>query len=164
MVKFSWVGAYEVIAGPTAPSFTISIFGDDTVSGPYASQPGAELFSQNVGTASETIIPGADFFRYDADITPFPISAGKTYWFSVVANMDIDDNVFRVAFSGIGDKLSFQDFGELLAFAPDRFDDPVDYAFSVQTVVPTVVPEPASFLPFAAIWLCGVTGHRRRRA
>ena len=152
---FSWVGAYEVIGGPTAPSFTVSLFGNDT-GGPFDDQPGSLLFSTNVGSALESSI-GGGFFSYSASVSPFAISAGETYWFSVVANLDFDDNGWGLAFSDIGDGISILDFAELESEALMRFEDPIDYAFSVQAV-----PEPSSFVTIATL-VCATVGVRRRR-
>jgi hypothetical protein len=160
VTNFSWIGMYD--ADPTgsifANSFTISIYDD------AGSTPGALLESFNVGNANETSIDST-IYSYSADITPFEVTAGQQYWFSAVANMnadvpvnpgDPDFNQWGVAFSAIGDGVSVQDFQT----APNtitRFDDTIDYAFSV-----TAVPEPATGLALL-IFGGGAAAYRRVR-
>lgn len=162
VTNFSWIGIYE--DDPTtsigADSFTVRIFSD------VGGQPGGTLASANVGMANETAIDST-IFSYSADISPFTVIAGQQYWFSVVANMNADDpplatdpgvNEWGVAFSAIGDGESFQDFqtGPGLP-GIERFNDPVDYAFSV-----TAVPEPATGLALLMLG-GGAAAYRRVR-
>lgn len=166
VTNFSWIGIYAddpLGAGSTgADSFTVSIFSD------VAGEPGGALGTFNVGLANETAIDST-IYSYSADISPFAVNGGQQYWFSVVANMNADvpvspgdpaENQWGVAFSDLGDDLSFQDFQTGPGAAGiERFNDSVDYAFSV-----TAVPEPATCLALSV--LSGgaiVRRHVRRR-
>ncbi|WP_197455807.1 PEP-CTERM sorting domain-containing protein [Stieleria neptunia] len=149
-----------------AEKFTISIFANDTTTGPFSNQPAdTALYSFDVGTASETLLqPG--YYQYSADVTPFAITGGETYWFSVVATLpyqfDPTDpalgNVWAIPFSSstVGDGVSIEHYAELVGDTISKTEYTSDLAFSV-----SAVPEPSSLLAFAAIGL--VTGLRRRR-
>lgn len=157
VTNISWIGTYESrTTTPLAPNFIVSLYADDTSgTGGFASQPGAPIQTFNVGTANETAIAShPDFFNYTTTLAPFSITGGTKYWMSVVAELDYTFDGWGMAFSGMGNGDSFQDFGDL---ALTRFPDPVDYAFSV-----TVVPEPGAF--GLGLVLAGCAAFRRRRA
>lgn len=175
IVEYSWVGGYRD-AGTFADSFTVSIFEDNTPTVAGATQPGnlvTALIDSSTFTplqANETVIPGFEpvvasneggFYSYTATAPGIPIQAGRDYWFSVVANLDADEdngNDWGVAFSvsGESDGLAIQDFQNDITI-PDtvRFQDTIDYAFSV-----TAVPEPSSAILLATL---GMTASLRRR-
>ena len=159
--NFEWIGKYDDLdsSGLTtasAESFTVRIFGDSGT-GPFGSEPGVELFEANVGLASETSI-GDGYYRYSANIAPFLVAAGETYWFSVTANLDFLDNEWGIAVSDLGDSQSVQDFEFDAADPLTRFYDPIDHAFSV-----SAVPEPSTLGAFLALTGLATVSRRRRR-
>ena len=153
LTEVSWIGAYDLSTPGLAPDFTVSIFtGLDSTLG-----SGVLVDSFNVGSANETANGDvADYFSYTADMSGFGLhlTGGTTYWLSVVANLDFGDAGWGWAFSDIGNDVSFQDFGDT---SLTRYDDQVDYAFSV-----TAVPEPGSAI--VLVGLMGFAGFRRRRS
>lgn len=155
ITEFSWIGYYEVEppAGPLVDSITLSIYND------VAGEPGAAIFSQNVGSANETAVPGFDgFYSYNAAISPLTVNLGETYWWSVVGAVDFVDNGWGVALSDIGDDNSVREF-QANEFDPlQRFTGVgVDYAFSV-----TAVPEPSSIAAIAVLAGVGMAWRRRK--
>ncbi|QEG01061.1 hypothetical protein Mal15_51370 [Stieleria maiorica] len=160
VTRFQWAGGYELINADgsttaSADSFTIGVYANDTTSG--MSEPGAQLYSFDVGLASETKIAGVPgFYEYSAYVSPFAVAGGETYWFSVVANLDYLNNEWGLGYSDLGDDVSFQDIGQFAADPLTRVKDSVDYAFSV-----SAVPEPSTFVCFASMGL--VIALRRRR-
>ncbi len=161
VVSFDWVGGYELLDGTGTPtafadSFDVSIYANDTT-GTLANQPGALLYTQNVGSASEAALAGVEgFFTYSASISPFSVTAGDTYWFSSVANLDFLDNEWGIAFSGIGDGTSVNKFANLNTdpFVTSEFG--ADLAFSV-----TAVPEPTGLAMFGLLAIMVGTSRRR---
>ncbi|MDV6032213.1 MAG: PEP-CTERM sorting domain-containing protein [Phycisphaera sp. RhM] len=163
VTSFSWLGGYAFnnVSGETiyaADKFQISIFADDS------NQPAlAPLYTFDVGMASETLLqPG--YYTYSADVTPFLVMGGETYWFSVAAALPYEDtgagggNLWGIAFSDspTGDGLAIERQADLVGDPFTTNTHPIDLSFSV-----TAVPEPNSLLAFAAIGL--VTGLCRRR-
>lgn len=164
VTNFSWIGSYEFdgMGDVLANDFTISVYGNKTT-GVFGNEPDdSPFYTETISTASlgegKFFIDGEAFRSYSADISgPLSILGGETYWFSVVANMDWADNSWGIAFSGLGNDRSFQDFQDDQDVpALVRHDDAYDYAFRV-----TAVPEPEAF---AMIGLTGliVIAYRRK--
>ena len=163
ITQLGWVGGYgsipndpENTGGPVSDSFTVTVFDDDN------GEPGTVLASYNAGQASETTIAGFDgFYSYAISVSPLAVTGGETYWFSAVAKLDSELNNWGLAFSDIGDDNSYQDFGLLNTSPVQRFNDPVDYAFSVTA---TAVPEPSSLALFGiGACIAGLRATRRCR-
>lgn len=156
---FSWIGYYEVPEGPLVDSITLSIFNDASGIPGTITEPGTAIFTQNVGRANETAVPGFDgFYSYSASIAPLTVGLGETYWFSVVGAVDFADNGWGVALSSIGDDISVREF-QANEFDPlERFTGVgVDYAFSV-----TAIPEPSSMAALAVVVGLGFARRRRK--
>ena len=149
--NIAWVGAYDTndFSGAT---FQISLY-DNIGSDPNNLPAPLQQFS--VGNANETAVGGFNgYYSYSTSLAPFSVTAGQTYWVSIVAQLDYNDAGWGVSFSNLGDNNSFQDFGDT---SLERFNDPVDYAIRV-----SAVPEPGSLMGLLAV--AGAAGFWRRRA
>jgi len=155
--SISWVGAYQTQppTGPLAGDFTVGLYQSiQTV--PGVDEPGALIQSFDVGTAGESLISGTVFYQYTAEIDPFAVTAGETFWISIVANQNFSENGWGLAYSSLGDGDSFQDIQTDPTIAQrSRFRDPVDYAINV-----TAVPEPSTLL--SCLGVAGLIARRRR--
>ncbi|WP_160311401.1 PEP-CTERM sorting domain-containing protein [Rhodopirellula islandica] len=173
VTNFSWIGVYTDsptgLGSTGADSFTVRVYSDGFNATEGRAEPSTLLTSSTFtpGEANETAIDST-VFSYSADFSPFAVTANEQYWFSVVANMNADDdqldefdvllpvNEWGVVMSGIGDGESIQNFQTAANTITPFFDD-FDYAFSV-----TAVPEPATGLALL-MFGGGAAAYRRVR-
>ncbi|MEM1224835.1 MAG: PEP-CTERM sorting domain-containing protein [Planctomycetota bacterium] len=146
VVEVDWVGEFfdDDYLLFDLPDFQLQ-FHADSPTGPNGSEPGALLKSYDFTQFQVNATPLADnFVSYSVDLAsdPFGVTGGTEYWISVVADVDVDQNEWGLAYSDSGpdgDDFSVQDFDLDLVGPRDRFYDTPDFALSI-----TAVPEPGS--------------------
>jgi hypothetical protein len=150
-----WWGVYNPNDSPTTDDFTLRIYADQGGS-PHTSP----LHDIHVGSAVTRTDTGDDFvttvtldiYEYAAIVPPISLSAGTTYWFSVVndTTADTNDSWFWLSSSsqvgGNAHTSSNPAFGWTLGGT--------ELAFQLTNGVP--IPEPSSLAIWAVAIGCGV--------
>jgi len=160
--SFSWVGAYELNTPGTipvgGPNFQVNFY--TSLGTNAASAIPVASFNLTPVNTNEVALGGANsgFFSYTTSgVTPFNVSAGTTYFASVIAQLDYGINGWGLALSNLGNSFSIRDFqadGDLDVLRQPS--DAIDYAFRI-----TAVPEPGSVAAILAV--AGLVAFRRRR-
>ncbi|MCP4546917.1 MAG: hypothetical protein GY835_10680 [bacterium] len=82
--QVQWWGGHWNYVTLTLPDYFIITFWDDV-----NCTPGSELASEVVYTYTATEV-GTDTYEYIADVTPFSMTAGTTYWLTIQAGLLFD--------------------------------------------------------------------------
>ncbi|WP_083713113.1 hypothetical protein [Paludisphaera borealis] len=154
----SWVGSYFNGAPAAISGFTLTFYADN------AGQPGTALATDFiVGNANETSLGLDDqsdpAFSYSAILnTSFAATAGTQYWLSIVADMGFPPQ-WGWEYGTGGDNSAYQDFFGI------RSPIANDFAFSLDGVPLSAVPEPGTLTSACTAVLAGLgcTWRRRRR-
>lgn len=136
-----WFGGYDSISidATTSRSFKIRFFNDS--GGMPAITPFAETTVSvgGVDTGTDSSFTGTDtntlgnrdIFKYSAPITDVPLTAGTTYWFSVLENDLSTGNWFWQASNFVADEDSGIRPGDDVAWNISSVDNINEFAFSL---------------------------------
>jgi hypothetical protein len=144
---------------PATDDFTVRLFNE------AAGQPAfAPFFSVNVGNAVNRTpfgsnIAGFDVFEFSAVMAPIPLTAGVTYWLSIVDNTvgDPDDWLWATSHAG--------NARQRVTAAGPWLNGSRDLAFELTgDVQASAVPEPATIaLTLTLTGLSALLARRRQR-
>lgn len=163
ITSIQWWGAYAFANTPQETDyFTILIWEDD--GGSPQSVPVYNLTTSDVNRTNTGLLASDtyDLYAYSVDIAPLTLTAGKTYWLSIINDTteDQDDTWAWAIHAQTGGIYRF-------GFSTDGTDGPwsngLSLAFQLTGVATTVVPEPAT-MSLLGLGLMSIALRRRLRS
>ena len=159
----SWYGQYlnTMAADPVARDFVVRIFSD------VPGAPNGQLFEQRASIAGvdtgQSTLATDRIMSYDLSLVAAPLlSAGETYWVSIMENDVSTPKIWRWSYGGIGDNLTgpiAKRHDEASPWEIPPFPQR-NLAFSLEGAA--VVPLPAPLLPMsAALAVLGLIRRKR---